>query len=281
MKYIFTFLTIFISCSLFAKLDKEKMWEAFANANLNPTENTFFYKLTEDPIAQPVETNESFPEKIYGPYQLILKGIPPSTRFTVYQCNLLGVYNPLFFGTGYIDQDGEAWFKKIEKDIQKERYIKLANCLQFAGGMLPGEPLFSLVILDDEKTYLAASLIPKPLEVYGENGCHVSMKLFTHHKACYCLLGEKFQPNEEITLSVHSQKGIVVEKLRATQTGSFSAILEGIPSKNELLETEHIQISAASQRNPMTLFYDWQFLKAGNGIWMRNKKIAIIDRNKA
>jgi hypothetical protein len=268
MKYIFTFLTIFISFSLFAKLDQRKMGEAFAQAHLDQIENTFFYKLSEypDQIEKTVKMDESFPEKIYGPYRLILKGISPSTRFKVYQCNLLGMNNPLLWGTGYIDQNGEAWIKKKEGDI------KLSNCLQVIGGMLPGEPIFSLVVLDDKKTYLAACLIPEPLEAYGENGRHVAMQIFNHQEARYRLQGEKFQPHEEITLSVNSKEGTRVEKFQASQTGSFSGILEGNPSKDKRLETEYIQISISGQPNPMTLSYNWKFLEASDGKRMFNKK---------
>jgi hypothetical protein len=277
MKFIFTFLIIGTSFTLFAGLKQDKIGEAFAKARFHQTKDTFFYMLSEDPSMKEkvVEMNKSLPKKTYGPYQLMLRGIPAGTRFGLYQCNLFGVENPPFLCSGYIDQSGEAWIK------QKDGDIKLSNSLQFVGGMLPGEPIYSLIVLGDKKTYLAACLIPEPLEAYGENGRHVTMELFTYRGAMYLAQGENFKPNEEIVLSIHSKDGVVIRKLQATPQGSFVVILEGDLTQGKQLEAEYIQISTAEQSNPMTISYDWKFLEASGGKKMCNKTMSVPGKNRA
>lgn len=257
MRLIFILIIIFTSFSLFAGLKQDKIGEALIKAQFQQVKDKFFYSLSDDPsLSEEVdEMNQSSLQKTYGPYQLILKGIQPGIRFELYQFNLLGVEKPLFVCSGYIDQNGEAWIKKKEGDM------KLSNALQFVGGMLPGEPIYSMVVLGDKKTYIAACLVPNRLEAYGKNGCHVTMQLFTHRNALYMVCGEHFEPGEEINLSIHSKAGIAVKHFKASQDGTFIAMVEGDYSQGQL-DKESMQISSSEQIDPMTISYDWQFLQA-------------------
>ena len=159
MKLILTFLIVLSSFTLFARLKSDKIGEAFAKAHLRETKETFFCVPGE--ISNEIKT--ALPEGTYGPYNLMLKGIPPGTRFGFYQCNLFGVKDPSFFASGYIDANGEAWIKRDGSAL------KLSNCMIYSGDVLPGEPIYSLVVLDDKKTYIADCNIPVPLEAYGKN----------------------------------------------------------------------------------------------------------------
>ena len=99
MKFIFTVFIIYISFSLCADLQQDKSGEAFAKARFHQTKDTFFYMLSDDLSMKDKveEMNKSLTKKTYGPYQLMLKGIPAGTRFGLYECNLFGIKIPRFF----------------------------------------------------------------------------------------------------------------------------------------------------------------------------------------
>lgn len=275
MRLIFNILIMFTSFSLFAGLKQDKVVEALIKAQFEQVKDRFFYSLCSDPffLKKTNEINQTALQKIYGPYQLILKGIQPGTRFGLYQFNLLSIENPLFVYSGYIDQNGEAWIKEKECEMQ------LSNLLQTIGEMLPGEPIYSMVVLADKKTYIAACLVPNPLEAHGKNGRHVTMQLFTHRKACYMACGEHFEPREEITLSIHSKNGIVSNKIKAAPDGTFIAMVEGNKSHGQL-SNESMHISSSEQLDPMIISYDWQFLEASKGKKKCYKRIRISSQEK-
>jgi hypothetical protein len=255
MKYIFTLLALFCSVNLFAHLNQKKLLNAIADTwNRNTAKDIFFIEPVESPEGQEIvaELNAKGPLKTYGPYRLMLKGLPPGTRFNLYQFNLLGIIRPNFLYSGYVDQHGEVWTR------QKQGDVKLSNTWCLIGDVLPGEPIYSLVVLGSKKTYLATCIVPNPLEVYGKDGRHFAMEFFTPSKPYFCMYGENFKAGEKITLSVHAQEGITTKVITATEKGTLSGLYEGNPQQKN--EVEFIEVSTAEQE-PMTLHYDWQFLK--------------------
>ncbi len=266
MKVVFALVAIFISFSLFAGLKSEKVAEAIIKAQLHRGQDKLNYSLSDDPDLREkvVKLNETTPLKTYGPYFLTLKDVQPGTRFGLYTFNLLGVYNPPFVCSGYIDQNGEAWTK------QKNGDVKLSEFLLYIGNTLPGEPIHSIVVLDDRKTYIAACAIPEPLEAFGKNGRHVAMELFTSRIAQYAVYGEHFESGEVIALSVCSKSGTATKYLKASEDGTFFTVLEGNGSRGQL-QAEMLQVYSAEQIEPLTISYDWRFLEASSlkGIWKR------------
>lgn len=260
MKLIFIFLTILNTYSLFGGLKVEQTVEAMIKAQFQKNEYHFAYTLCEDPIllnnaekgSEVGAENEQYPNpKVYGPYQLTLKGLKPGTRFDIYEFNLLGVEKPHFVFSGYIDKHDEAWINVKGGDM------KLFERLNYFRWVLPGEPIYSMVVLRGSKTYIAACLVPNPLEAFGKEKRHVSMEFLMMHEPAYVVRGKNFEPGEEITMLIHSKNNTSIEYLEALDDGTFSLLLEGDRSQNEL-GAESIQIYTANQITPMTITYGWE-----------------------
>lgn len=262
MKYIFTFIFLFCSLTLFAGLDAKKIRDTIIQSRMHQkTQGKFYYEKVDSPeIPESVtEKLATQSKKLYGPYRLVLKDIPSDTRFGLYQCNPLGIEKPSFLFSGRIDRNGEAWVKKKDGSI-----VPLSQVLQFVGDAVPGAPIYSLIVLDDRKTYLIAHIIPKPIEAFGASGRHITMELFAVEVPLFVIHGEHFQADEKIELSIHTKEGVTHTSFSANPKGSFIALHEGDLFQRERSK-ESIQISVRDQNEPMVLYYDWKFLEVVPG----------------
>jgi len=249
VKFIFAFLAIFTSFTLSAALNSKKILESVAEAYSKELNDTFYYTLNEKPFKEEDLIEKDLSSPVYGPYCLVLKGIPPGTRFSLYKFNLVEMKKPAFRGAGYIDQDGEAWL------TYKKTTLKLSSWKDCVQNVYPGEPIFSMVVLNDKKTYITTRVIPRPLEVYGKDGRYLTLEPLTYADPLYLAKGKNFKPQEKFTLSVHSKEEIRTKNLQATQEGTFVTILH---SERFNPETYSIQITTDEQIEPMTISYDWK-----------------------
>lgn len=261
MRLIFTCLVLFISVFCYGSLNIKKTCEAMIRAQSGQYKKVFSYQKYKGPIPEKelAELIRSHPGKNHGPYHLNLAWLPPHTRFKLYQFNLLGIVNPKLHGNGVIDENGEAWllFKKIK--------TKLSDKIEMVGEVLPGEPIYAMIVLDDKKTYISTNIVPEPLETFGQDGRHVMMEIISCDYVAYFVKGENFIPKEEIVISFHSHEGIFLENIQADDLGEFQFVLHGKPSEDNLLDSESIHISSKVQIDPMIISYDWTFLKFGYG----------------
>lgn len=244
MKTILTLVFLLSSLTLSARLNKEKIAEAVRKAQLDETQDHFYYLKTEnEKIIQGFKPDPT--SKVFGFYRLILKGLPPDTRFKLYRFSLLGADCPPFYYNGYVNKDGIAIVKR------KNDSHELRNCIQVVQDVIPGEPMFTLVVY--KNTYLVAHVVGNPLEATGLEGRHISMEIMCNDLS-YKVTGDHFKPHEKITLSILKKNELVIRELAATAEGTFCYFLK---DGSLLRGKEQLEIATVEQTNPITLTYNW------------------------
>ncbi len=148
-------------------------------------------------------------------YRLGVSGLPKDKRFKLWQKNL-GREPALAFFTVYLDGSGDVVF---ETAAEKFKEVRL-SLYDFARG----EPMEYALISTDQTMQAFARVVLFPIEA-RDGQCLLSVQLGSREGDLFLVMGEGFEPEEEVATESQSEGEVVKGRSRPSREGKFATVV--------------------------------------------------------
>ncbi len=209
--------------------------------------NCFRCEFIEDQVL--INNVRKLPKK-HRSHHLIVQGLPPGTEYDLYSLYLDEYDKPAYFGSGYINEQGEAMLRAAKKDV------KLADIYLKIGPTLPGEIFYYLLMTEDTKVFLVAKIVANPIEAFGINNRYVYMEIPLPTYEDFFIQGHNFQPNQTLFIKSQFDKDPVIFQCFTDDKGHFCFHHE-MDEKKIGKGQKEVLIYATDMKDPMKLQFYW------------------------
>jgi len=157
------------------------------------------------------------------------------------------------------DKDYVLWMKWVDDKIQRLPVPDTKGLFEGKAKfnfskMYRGEPILFALVSSDQAVRVYAQLIPFPLDATDEGGCKLSLAILSANQRLLGIIGEGFQPGEQVTTISKSESEILRDEKIALENGRIAVIIDpGVIGKTGGLPT----FQAVSKTCDVTLRYAW------------------------